>query len=157
MPVRSRSAKALLLAALTILATAAFFCEYLPPFKRVHLFSDIEVYHYPLQRYAFQSLKEGRLPQWDPSIYCGIPFAANIAAALFYPPNWLMYAASWRQRHLPFKALEYFAFAHVAVGFMLFYLWRRPRRSERLPSALGAMVFACGGYMLWQIVHLGVA
>ena len=47
------------MAAVAILATGAFFCEYLPPFKRVHLFSDIEVYHYPLQRYALP-LAEGR-------------------------------------------------------------------------------------------------
>src|SRR5215813_15398376 len=72
------------IAALSLLVTAGFFYEYLPPFKRVHLFSDIEVYHYPLQRYAFQALKEGRLPQWDSSMYCGIPFAANLQAAPFY-------------------------------------------------------------------------
>jgi len=141
----------------TIIAAGAFFCEYLPPFKSAHLFSDIEVYHYPLQRYALQSLKDGRFPQWDPSIYCGIPFVADITGALFYPPNWLMYALSWRSVHLPFKALEYFAFAHVWVAFVLCYLWLRARRLDWLASVLGAMVFACGGYMLWQIVHLGVA
>ena len=145
------------MAALGILASGAFFCEYLPPFKRVHLFSDIEVYHYPLQRYAFHSLKDGRFPQWDPAIYCGITFAGNITAALFYPPTWLMYAASWGHRFLPFKALEYFAFAHIWLAFVLCYLWLRGRRLAWPASALGAASFACGGYMLWQIVHLGVA
>ena len=135
------------MAAVGILATGAFFCEYLPPFKRVHLFSDIEVYHYPLQRYAFHSLKEGRFPQWDPAIYCGITFAGNITAALFYPPTWLMYAASWGHRFLPFKALEYFAFAHIWLAFVLCYLWLRGRRLAWPASALGAASFACGGYM----------
>src|SRR5208283_4614733 len=91
---------------LSLIATWAFFSEYVPPFKRVHLFSDIEVYHYPLQRYAFQALKEGRFPQWDPSMYCGISFAGKIQAAVFYPPMWLVYAANWRHQVLPFKALE---------------------------------------------------
>ena len=31
---------------LALIATYAFFCEYLPPFKRVHVFSDMEVFHY---------------------------------------------------------------------------------------------------------------
>ena len=146
----------LLAATLALIATYAFFCEYLPPFKGVHLFSDIEVYHYPLQRYTFQALKEGRLPQWDPSMYCGMPFAGNVQAALFYPPNWVMYAANWRHAYLPFKPLEYFAFAHVWLAFVLCYLWLRARRLEWFASALGAGVFAFGGYMLWQIVHLGV-
>ena len=155
--VRQRRAEHVITAAVAVLATAAFFLEYLPPFKHVHLFSDIEVYHYPLQRFAFQALKQGRFPQWDPSIYCGIPFAGNITAAIFYPPTWLMYAAGWRHPHLPFKALEYFAFAPIWLAFVLCYLWLRGRRLEWLPSVLGAAAFAFGGYMLWQIVHLGVA
>ncbi|MGA2722011.1 MAG: YfhO family protein [Bryobacteraceae bacterium] len=142
---------------LSLIATWAFFCEYVPPFKRVHLFSDIEVYHYPLQRYAFQALKEGRFPQWDPSMYCGISFAGNIQAAVFYPPMWLVYAANWHRQVLPFKALEYFAFAHVWLAFMLCYGWLRARRLGRFVSVMGGGVFAFGGYMLWQIVHLGVA
>ena len=107
----------LIVAALALVVTYAFFYQYLPPFKRFHLFSDIEGYHYPLQRYAFQALKEGRFPQWDPSIYSGISFVGNIQAAVLYPPTWLMYAASWRQERIPFKMLEVFAFAHVWLGF----------------------------------------
>src|SRR5437016_12920505 len=140
--VLSLAAERRLVAILALAATYAFFCEYLRPFKSVHLFSDIEGYHYPLERFAFAQLKQGHFPQWDPSIYCGIPFAANITAAIFYPPNWLMYAASWRQRHLPFKALEYFAFAHVWLGFVMCYLWLRARPLEWLPSVLGATAFA---------------
>ncbi len=143
-------------AILALLLTCAFFYEYLPPFKRVHLFSDIEGFHYPLQRYAFQTLKEGRFPQWDASIYCGIPFVGNIQAAVLYPPAWLMYAASWRYPNIPFKAVEDFAFAHVCLGFLLCYLWLRGRRLGKLASALGAASFACGGYMVSQMVHLGV-
>jgi hypothetical protein len=145
-----------LLIVLSLLATYVFFFEYLPPFKRVHVSTDIEVFNYPLQRYAFQSLKDGRLPQWDPGIYCGVPFTANIQTALFYPPTWLMYAASWRQPIFPFKALECFVFAHVWLAFVLCYLWLRSRALDPLACALAAAGFAYGGYMLWQIVHPGM-
>lgn len=144
------------MAVLALLATYLFFYEYLPPFHKVHLFSDIQGYHYPLQRYALDALKHGRFPQWDPSIYCGITFVGNVQAALLYPPAWLMYAASWGLPHIPFRALECFAFAHVWLGFVLCYLWLRGRRLGKLPGALGAGVFAYGGYMISQIVHLGV-
>ncbi len=141
---------------LALAATYVFFYEYLPPFKRVHIFSDIEGYHYPLARYAFQALKEGRIPQWDASIYCGITFLGNIQAAILYPPGWLMYAASWHYRRLPFKVMEAFAIAHVCLAFLLCYGWFRSRKLQPMASALGAAVFACGGYMISQIVHLGV-
>ncbi len=154
---RSFSITQRVLAALAALAaTYAFFFEYLPPFQRVHIFSDIEGYHYPLQWYAFQSLKSGHFPQWDPSIYCGISFAGNIQAALFYPLTWLMYAAAWRHAFIPFDALQLFALAHVAGGGTLCYLWLRGRRLDVLPSVLGAGVFGYGGYMVSQMVHLGV-
>src|ERR1019366_1464895 len=135
-------------AVLALLATYPFFCEYLPPFKRVHLWSDIAGYHYPLQRYAFQTLKEGRIPQWDPSIYCGISFAGNVQAAFWYPPTWLMYAAVWTLPRILFKAMEVFMFLHVWLAFLLCYLWLRDR-SGKLPSLLGAAVFAWTGYMIY--------
>jgi hypothetical protein len=145
----------LLVALVALIATYAFFYEYLPPFKRVHLWSDIGGYHYPLQRYAFQSLKEGRIPQWDSSIYCGITFIGNVQAALLYPPTWLMYAAVWRLPRIPFKALEVFTFLHVWLAFLLCYMWLRGR-SGKLASLLGAAVFAWTGYMVYQVLHPGV-
>src|ERR1044071_5647624 len=121
--VRRMSRERLLVAAVSLIATCAFFLEYLPPFKRVYLWSDIAGYHYPFQRYAFQRLKEGHIPLWDPSIYTGISFAGNTQAALFYPPTWLMFAAAWKLPRLPFKAVEVFTLAHVWVAFLLCYLW----------------------------------
>src|SRR3954454_3580165 len=56
-------------AALSLLFTVAYFIEYLPPAPRVHLWSDIVGYHYPLQAYALRALREGRLPLWDATIY----------------------------------------------------------------------------------------
>jgi hypothetical protein len=145
----------LLVASLALIATYALFYEYLPPFKRVHLWSDVAGYHYPLQRYAFQSLKAGRIPQWDPSIYCGISFAGNVQAAFLYPPTWLMYAAVWNLPRIPFKAMEVFTFLHVWMAFLLCYMWLRGR-GGKLASALGAGVFAWTGYMMYQVLHPGV-
>src|SRR5258708_1723539 len=129
--VRSRMRnERLIVGTVSLIATYAFFYEYLPPHKRVHLWSDVAGYHYPLQRYAFQSLKEGRIPLWDSSIYCGITFIGNVQAALLYPPTWLMFAAVWKLPRLPFKAYEVFILLHVWVAFFLCYidfcrLWSR--------------------------------
>ncbi|HEY2017948.1 MAG TPA: hypothetical protein VGH38_30800 [Bryobacteraceae bacterium] len=143
-------------ALVALVATYIFFYEYLAPFRRFHIFSDIQGYHYPLQRYAFDAFKEGRFPQWDPSIYCGISFVGNVQAALLYPPTWLLYLASWGYRQIPFHMLECLAFAHIWLGFLLCYCWLRGRGLSQLPGALGGGVFAFGGYMISQIVHLGV-
>lgn len=142
-------------AALSLAATYFFFAEYLPPFKSVHLWSDIAGFHYPLHLYAFHSLKQGQWPEWDPSMYCGIPFIGNVQAAFLYPVTWLMYVVSWNEPRFPFKVMEAFAFLHVWLGFLLCYVWLRGR-AAKLPSALGGLVFACSGYMLYQLPHPGV-
>ena len=64
---------------LSLAFTCAFFFEYLPPFKRIRIPFDLDGFHYPLINYAFRALQEGRFPEWDPSIYCGLSFAGNVA------------------------------------------------------------------------------
>ncbi len=140
---------------LSLAATWLFFIEYLPPFKRVHFPFDIEGFHYPLLDYAFRSLREGRLPLWDPSIYCGIPLAANIQAALFYPPHWLLFLMDARRRVLPYTHFEALVAAHIWLAFFLAYLWLRGRFSM-LTSVLAAAVYGFSGYALSQIQHAGV-
>jgi hypothetical protein len=151
-PVASKEAAGLSLLALAV--CALFFWDYLPPFKRVHLWSDVVGYSYPLHRYAFAALKAGHFPLWDLSIYCGISFVGNLQAALFYPPTWLLYAAVWRLDRIPFKAIEIFALAHIWIAYVLAYLWLRGR-AGRLASALGAATFALSGQMLYGLLHLG--
>src|SRR6202030_1829788 len=79
-PIRLRA-----VAALSFIFTYLFFLDYLPPFRRVHIPYDLQGFHYPLADYAFQALRHGRFPEWDPTIYCGLSFVGNVSAALFYP------------------------------------------------------------------------
>jgi hypothetical protein len=137
-------------------ATYLFWLEYLPPFTRVHLYSDIEGFHWPLFVAAFEAILQGRLPLWDASIYCGLPFAGNVNTALFYPPTWLLFLASLPGKHVLFKTLETWVFLHAWLAFFLCYLWLRNRSLSTLASVLGAAVFAFGGYMVSQNNHTGV-
>src|SRR5258708_12600304 len=73
-------------AIVSFLFTIVFFFEYTPLARRVHIPFDLESFHYPLADYASQAIRHGRLPQWDPTIYCGLTFAGNTQAGLFYPP-----------------------------------------------------------------------
>src|SRR5215467_517725 len=148
------------IAAASLLFTILFFIEYTPIFRHarnVHIPFDLEAYHYPLADYAFQSVHQGRFPQWDPTIYSGLTFAGNIQAALFYPPTWLMFAFNLGRPKLSYQALEDLTLAHVWLAFLLCYIWlRRERELHALACALGAGVFAFSGYMLHQLQHFGL-
>ncbi len=149
-----RSPLKVLLAALA--ATWIFFFDYLPPVRWVHVPYDIEAYHYPLADYAFQSLKQGRWPQWDPSIYSGMPFTANPQVALFYPGTWLMFLAKWGQDRLSYQALLDLTLAHVALAFTLCYWWLRGKKLAPMASVMGAAVYAYSGYAMTQLQHFGL-
>ena len=144
-------------AALSLLFTVLFFIEYTPLLPRMMIPYDLEEFHYPLADYAFQALKQGRFPQWDPTIYCGLSFADNITTAIYYPPTWLMFALRWGSDKLSYRALEYLALAHVWLAFLLCYAWLHDRRKLHwLASILGAGGYAFGGYLMGQLQHLGM-
>lgn len=147
----------LIVALAGLLITWLFFAEYLPPFKTVHVWSDIEGYHHPLLSYMVKSFRAGRIPLWDPFIYSGISFAGNIQAGVFYPPNWLLALMNPGRSGVRFVTIEILAFLHVWLTFLFAYLWLRERTGHPLPAAMGGAVAGYSGYMLSQMVHLGVA
>jgi hypothetical protein len=149
-----RSPKAIALASFVF--TYLFFFEYLPPVRWVHIPYDLNGFHYPLADYAFQRLRQGHFPFWDPTIYCGMSFVGNIQAALFYPPTWIMFLFNWGRERLSYQSLEDLLIVHVWLGFFLCYLWLRGKRLAELPCVLGAGVFAFSGYMGTQLQHFGL-
>jgi hypothetical protein len=141
---------------LALVFTYVFFIEYLPPIRRVHIPYDLQGFHYPLNDYAFQAFRQGRFPEWDPTIFCGMNFTGNIQTALFYPPSWLLYLANYGRARLTYMSLEIFVLAHVWLAFLLCYLWLLEKRLSSLACILGAGIFAYSGYMLLQLQHLGL-
>ncbi len=77
-------------------------------------------------------------------------------AALFYPPNWVLF---WMNRHrhvFSYQSLEELVLLHVWLGFVLCYAWLERKRLHPLAALFGAGSFAFSGYMLLQLQHLGL-
>ena len=43
-----------------------------------------------MRSFSSDAFREGRIPLWNPTIYCGTPFLATFQPAVFYPPNLLL-------------------------------------------------------------------
>ncbi len=138
----------------SLLSTIAFFWEYFA--RRSYIPFDLPSFHFPLTDYAYVAIRHGRFPEWDPSNYGGMPFAANPQVALFYPGTWILFLANWRREHLSYWTLEVFVLLHIWIAWMLCFYWLRGRRLRTFASACGAAVFAYSGYMMMQLQHLGV-
>lgn len=141
---------------LALAGTWVFFLGYIPPFRWFHIPYDLAEYHYSLASYAFLSVKAFRLPLWDPLVYSGMSFAANVQSAFYYPGTWIMFLSTWARDRLSYQALQDLDLAHVALAFTLSYLWLSRRRLAPMAAVCGALVYAFGGYLCAQLQHLGL-
>jgi hypothetical protein len=110
---------------------------------------DLVTYFYPYRVMAARVLSQGRLPLWNPDLYAGVPFLANIQTAVFYPPNLLFLlipgpqAITWSIiGHLVLAALLFFAFCRRALGLPV------------IASVVGALAFSASGFAITQTDHL---
>ncbi len=90
-------------------------------------------------------------------MYCGLSFAGNVQASIFYPPLWLGFLASLGQSRLPFLTVEILVFAHVWLAWLFGFLWFRSRELRAEAAALGAAALAFGGYTMIHLQHFGIA
>jgi hypothetical protein len=141
---RRWTADALALLFLAVLALAFFWPVTLNLGWIPHGGGDLVSFLWPTYSYAAQSLRAGRVPLWNPTLYSGAPFAADNQSGLFYPPNLLIFL-TWPG--LPYQALEWLVVGHVWwAGAGLYALVRvllgQTLATERAPAMAGALVAA---------------
>ncbi len=102
----------------------------------------------PWRLFALNEIEAGRFPWWNPYVFCGTPFAANIQTSLFYPLNLLHWLIRDPARFFAFSIV----FHHCLAGLSMF-VWQRSRlRRQTLDTKLpgrfdwGALISA----LVWQ-------
>ncbi len=109
---------------------------------------DLLLYFYPLREFAAQALREGRLPLWNPYVFMGAPFLANIQTGVLYPPN---VALTWLPAE---RAVSLSIVWHLVVaGLGAYALGLRLRLGRAASFGLGT-AFGLGGYLGAQVEHL---
>ncbi len=110
---------------------------------------DVFTYFYPYREYAAQAIRTGHLPLWNPYLFLGVPFLANIQSAVLYPLNLLFL---W----LPApKMVVYSIVLHIFLAGVFTYLYARRALKMSPSSALvAAVVFALSGFLGAQGEHV---
>lgn len=111
----------------------------------------------PWRAWAWETLREGVLPLWNPLLGMGAPLLANYQSALFYPPNWLTFllaglggapALAWGEGWL--------VAAHLAwAGLGMAFLARRLGLG-RLAQTVGGLSFGLSGYLVARAGFLSI-
>ena len=116
---------------------------------------DIRTYHLQQAMFVSKSLHDGELPLWTPYIYCGHPFAANIQAALFYPPRFVASLLGGLSAERMLYSLEVELILHILLAGIFCYLLLRELGLSRVSSLIGATSFQLGTFFASQAEHLG--
>jgi len=101
---------------------------------------DLASFLYPYYVFAAQSLSLGRFPGWNPYVFSGMPFLADVQSGYLYPINLLQFALG-RPSYSDMQALS---ILHVLLAGMCAYLCLRALPRLALPpcaALLGAVAF----------------
>lgn len=101
--------------------------------------ADLYLHFVAWRQFAFDQLRQGHLPLWNPHYLCGAPFLGNFESALLYPPNWLYLI-------LPLGlAINLGIVLHVFLAGLFTYLWASKRGLYPLAAFVAGTVFMWGG------------
>jgi len=107
---------------------------------------DFTQQFYAFARYEAARLQAGQLPLWNPYIYAGHPFVADIQAAVFYPLSLLTMLLT-AVKGFTYRALEMEAIAHFFLAALFTYLLARRLTRSRIGGLGAAIAFAFSGYL----------
>lgn len=96
----------------------------------------------PWREFALRVIREGRFPAWNPYVFCGTPFAANIQTALFYP---------WNLLHLFFSVERTFSLSlvfHHLLALFTMYLFLNDLWKSRPGAVVGALAYGWSGFFI---------
>lgn len=110
---------------------------------------DAFVYFYPLREYAASVLRQGSIPLWNPYLFMGAPFLANIQTAVLYPANWVFALLP-----APY-AFSASIVGHVLLAGAAMYMFgRRVLTIAPVAAGLSAVAFMFSGFMTAQVGHI---
>ena len=138
---RSWQARALVPAFLFLLTLVYFWPQLVQ--GRVLYWGDIGLYFTPVAGFLRDNLRAGRVPLWNPLIFCGTPYAGNPQAWPLYPVTAL----------LPLVSAPYFLSLTVALhvwlaGVGTYLFARRALAVGRGGALLAAVTFMFGGQLV---------
>ena len=104
--------------------------------------ADVISFMYPMQTFAVDALKSGKLPLWNPLIFAGTPLLANFQSAPFSPVNILYWILpkfdAWTAQII---------LQQVLAGIFTFLLLKYFQRST-LSSIIGSLIYPFSGFMM---------
>ena len=108
--------------------------------------SDFIFQFYPWKKFLYDYVQtHASLPFWNPYLFSGTPFIANIQASMFYPPGFLYYLIPTEFAYL------YSTIFHCILGSVFMYMFMRSLSASKSGAFLSGFIFIFNGYFMAHI------
>ena len=111
---------------------------------------DFASFYFPTYSYVAEQIKNHTIPLWNPHLFAGMPLAADVQSAIFYPLNLLLFLFV----KVDYGALEWQLIGHYWLASVFTYLFLRNLGLMRAGALAGSIVFAYSGFMVAHFGHL---
>ncbi len=111
----------------------------------------------PWWDWAWETIRNGYLPLWNPLVGMGAPFIANYQSALFYPPIWSYFLLHWvgGAPLMAWGQALFISFHLIVAGMGMAFLIRRLGGSD-LSQTIGGVSFSLSGYLVARAGFLSI-
>ncbi|HET6401983.1 MAG TPA: YfhO family protein [Candidatus Kapabacteria bacterium] len=117
------------------------------------LWEDFVEQEFPFRTLATSSLAQGIIPQWDPYVFAGMPFIADVQVAFWYPFNMLQ-SLFVSGNYLSPVVMEWFILLHFAVaGFGMYWFSKKIFEIDDWSATFAGIAYGFGGYIAAQSIH----
>lgn len=138
-------------ASIYVLLTFVFYSSIL--FGNKFLWEDFVEQEFPFRTLASSSLAQGIIPHWDPYIFAGMPFSADIQTAIWYPTN-LIQAFFVKGGYESPVVMEWFILLHYALaGFGMFLFAKKLFDIDDWSALFAGIAYAFSGFIVAQAMH----
>ena len=134
-----------------LLLTIVFHNEVL--FGGKFLWEDFVEQEFPFRTLATTSLAQGMMPQWDPYVFAGMPFMADVQVAFWYPLNMLQ-SLFVSDGYLSPVVMQWFIILHYMIaGLGMYWLAKKIFALDDWSSVFAGAAYAFSGYITAQAMH----
>ncbi len=117
-------------------------------FKDNFFIGDIYTQFFPWKNFLKQSIENRAVPFWNPFVFSGMPYLADIQKGAFYPLGIVFYFLDFS------PALKIYVLAHFVIMGVSIYFLLRAFNFSPLPSIAGSFVFLFNSFTVTKIDFL---
>ncbi len=106
---------------------------------------EILTQFYPWKHFLKSALETGKIPFWNPFVFSGVPFLADLQKGSFYPPSVVFLIADFA------SAFKIFIVSHFIFMGAAFYLLMRRMAFSKTAALAGALIFLFNSFTLTRL------